>query len=170
MRKYLTKQDIEYIKGEKRIGYVFSFIVLFAGCLFDVVYYLIYGIDYIFLIVTCIVLFLCFLISYTMNRKYNMDLKDGMKIIKTGKIQDKECTKSYEAGSGNLYIPIIGNLFPKLWGSHPGLSYMCYLTVDNVWYQTNKETYDQLEKEDVVEMYYAPHSQILIGFGEKITE
>ena len=49
--KDLTKADIEYIKGEKRIGYVFSFIVLFAGCLFDLPYYLIYGIDYIFLII-----------------------------------------------------------------------------------------------------------------------
>jgi hypothetical protein len=168
--KDLTKADIEYIKGEKRIGYVFSFIVLFAGCLFDLPYYLIYGIDYIFLIINCLVLILSFFTLYSMNRKLNLDLKNGTKIIKAGKIQNKEYTKNYEAGSGNLYIPIIGYLFPKSWGSHPKLSYICYLTVDNIRYQTNKETYDRVEKEDVVEMYYTSHSQILIGFGEKITE
>ncbi|MBB4035523.1 hypothetical protein GGR21_001416 [Dysgonomonas hofstadii] len=164
----LTVDDIKYIKGEKRIAYVFSSMLFFFLLLFSLAYYLIYGIDCIFLIIDASLLPFCFLLPVLMNKKYNTDVKSGVKTAKIEKVQSKEQTKSYEAGSGNLYIPVLGNLFPKMWGSHPRMSYIYYLIINNIRYRAGKESYEKVESGDYIEVFYTTYSHMQIGFGDKI--
>lgn len=161
----LTKQEIEIIKQEMKVAYVFS-ILLFCGvALFDLVYYLIQGFDSVLVFVTILILGLCILIPYLMNKNYNKDIRAGIKHIEIARVQDKECSDTYEAGSGNLYIPGLGDLFPKLWGSHPRHSLVYHLTVNNTRYMTEEDIYRKANIGDNIEMYFTLHSRILIGFG-----
>jgi len=166
--KELTKKEIEIIRGEKRIAYVFSLLLFFAGALFGLVYYLVSGIDFLFIVISLLAFGLCILIPSLMNRDYNKDIQSGIKLIEIGQIQDKECNGSYEAGSGNLYIPVLGNLFPKLWGSHPKHSLLCYLIINNIRYRAEEEVYNKVNTGDGIEMYFTTDSHLLIGFGECI--
>lgn len=162
----LTEQEIKIINGEKRIAYVFSLLIFFAGALCDFTYYLINGINSVFIVVAILILSLCILVPYLMNRNYNKDIQLGSKIVEIGCVQDKESEDSYEAGSGNLYIPILGNLSSKLWGSHPRHSLRCYLTVNNIRYRTEEEIYNKANIGDEIEMYFTPNSHYFIGFGK----
>lgn len=164
----LTRQEIDIIKAEKRIAYVFSFLLFFGGVLFDFVYYLVSGIDYLFFVISFFIFGLCFLIPYLMNKDYNKDIQSGLKQVEVGQIQDKECRDSYEAGSGNLYIPVLGNLFPKLWGSQPKHSRPCYLTINNIRYRADELVYNRVIVGDNIEMYFTTESHLLVGFGKCI--
>ena len=112
----LTDKDQQIIKYEKRTGFVFSGITLSFGGIYNLSF-LLTGDDKNYLILIFVDLFivvLCIFIIYLMNRKLSKDLLSGVKIVKLEKVQKKECEISYEAGSGGLSIPILGNLFPKL--------------------------------------------------------
>ncbi|MFC4673663.1 hypothetical protein [Dysgonomonas termitidis] len=164
----LTEHDIKIIRDEMRIGFIFSSLFLFADLLFNFVYYIEYGIDICLILVNIGILSLCILIPFFMNKNYRKDLDAGEKIVELGKIQIKECKKSYEAGSGNLYIPILGNLFPKLWGSQPRLSLLCYLVINNVRYKVDDDFYNKVNEEEIIKMYFTIHSHMMIGFEQNI--
>ncbi|MDH6308625.1 hypothetical protein M2451_000936 [Dysgonomonas sp. PFB1-18] len=167
--KELSSQDIVKIKEEKKVGYVFPFLILGAGLLFDVVYYFMSAELNLFIVaLNSGIVALCLLIEYLINRNYNKDIESGVKQIEQGKIQDKERSRSYESGSGNLYIPIIGDIFPRLWGSHPKSSLIYYLTINNIRYQADEDVYNKVDVGDEIEMYFTTSSHILLGFGEKV--
>ena len=161
----LTTEDRKAIKYEKRIGFVFSGMILTLGVIGNLIYLssnenkIIYPLIFINLAVITI----CILIPYVANRKYNMDLKNGEKFVKIEKIQRKEKQIDYEAGSGSLYMPILGSLFPKFWGQKMKKIPKTNLIINNARYSVENELFEKVREGDDIKMYYSKYSEILLG-------
>jgi len=94
------------------------------------------------------------LISILLNRKYRKDLKTGFKIARTVEIEESEQKKSYEAGSGSMYI---GQEMKEI------ITY--YFIIERTRYQVEQELYESCEAGDSIYMFFTPHSNVHIGFG-----
>jgi len=161
----LTETDIKKIKYEKRMAFIFSGLLLCFGGLFNLAYILTNK-DRNWTILSLVnlsLLGLCALIVRLMNRKYNNDLNDGMKIKKLEKVERKENITSYEAGSGAMHSPILGTLFPKIWGQKMKPNQKYILVVNNYEYEVEKEVFEKVSENEFVEMLYAKHSEMLLG-------
>ena len=113
----MTRENVKKLKTEKRIGFVFSGLIIAFGALINLV--IIVSNDeggwlLPFLIALGIV-GLSYFVAFSVNRKINKDLRVGKKEIKTEIVENKAHKIDYEVGSGVLYIPVLGDLFPKLW-------------------------------------------------------
>lgn len=60
------------------------------------------------------------------------------------KVVRKKVEKSFEAGSGELYIPILGDLFPKLWGQKINEKYKYLVFTEKYRYEVGEEDYSIL--------------------------
>ncbi len=58
------------------------------------------------------------------------------------KIIEKEIVKGYEAGSASLYIPILGDIFPKLFGPKMKEYNKFVIKTDNGKYEVNENYYN----------------------------
>jgi len=74
--------------------------------------------------------------------------------MKIGVIQKKEYKVDFEAGSGSLYIPILGDLFPNLWGQKMNPVDKWILVIDNTTYFVDRDIYDRVHEGDSVEIDY----------------
>jgi len=74
--------------------------------------------------------------------------------MKTGIVKKKEYKVDYEAGSGSLYIPLLGDLFPNLWGQKMNPVDKWILIIDNTEYCVGKDIYDNITEGDSVEICY----------------
>ncbi len=72
--------------------------------------------------------------------------------MKTGVIQKKEYKLDFEARSGSLYIPVLGDLFPNLWGQKMNPVDRWILVIDNTTYNVDKDFYDRVSEGDCVEI------------------
>lgn len=73
--------------------------------------------------------------------------------MRQGIVLDKEFVKDYEAGSGSLHIPILGDLFPKLFSStmKPINRWFLIVDVDKVYrYEVSEEVYNAVSIQDKV--------------------
>ena len=164
--KRLSEEDRKVIEREKRIAYIFSTIIFLLGILFNICFVLVrsdgsQSLEFL-LPIDIGVLLICFLIIFFMNRRHNADLREMTKIARIKQVIMKYQEISHEAGSGVLYIPILGDLFPKLWGQKMRPIQVCYLNIDNYRYRVEKELYDIVEDGDLVEMHYAKNSSLLL--------
>lgn len=162
----LTEKDKQAIRLEKRIGFVFGIIVIMAGiiALFLISYYRDFSWPALsVMLASFLVAATAIFVAARMNRKYNRDLKEDKRVAKTGVVQLKEEAVDYEAGSGVLYIPILGDLFPKLWGQKMSKLQKYNLIIDNHRFTVAKELFDSIEEGDEVTMYYPACSDTLLG-------
>lgn len=161
----LTENDRNTIKYERRIAYIFSSTILAFLALFNLVYLKTEQPKnwIIFILVDLGMILMSILVSYFMNKPYNQDLADGTKIIKVEKIQKKEIQIDYEVGSGSLFIPILGNLFPKIWGQEMKEIKKNNLIINGKRYEVQKDFFEKVKKDDNVELHYSNISQILLG-------
>jgi len=162
----LTKENKKTLKYEKRIGFVFSGLVIAFGALFSLVY-IVSNNEKSWLLFTSInfgLIGLSYLIAFSMNRKINKDLRAGIKVVRTEKVEKKMSKIDYEAGSGALFIPILGNLFPKLWG-HKMKEYSKYtLVIEGVGHDVEKELFDSVVEGDLIEIHNSKNSNIFLEF------
>lgn len=165
----LSTKDIKLIKYEKRIGYVFSSGLFVLGIIWNLSYLTSSenGVSYLMILINLAIIIVCLLIPYFMNRKYNLDIKYGIKSIKVEAVQNKEELVDYEPGSGKLYIPILGDLFPKQWGQKMRKVHKFVLIIDGAQYNIDKNLFDKVKKGDEVEMYYAKYSEMFLGIDKK---
>jgi hypothetical protein len=165
--RQLSEKDKKAIKFEKRIAYIFSVFVFLFGLLFNLYFILAELQDSgdlkLLLSIDVGILLICYMIIFFMNRKYNADLKENTKIVKVKQVITKYQETSYEAGSGVLYIPILGNLFPKLWGQKMRPLPTYYFNIDNYRNEIEEELYDMVKDGDLVEMHYAKNSNLLLA-------
>jgi len=161
----LTTEDISKIKYEKRIGFVFSAILFTFGIIANLITIFSFKkeMSLTLILIDLAVIFICVLIPYFTNKKYNMDLKNGEKIVKIEQIQKKVIHIVYEAGSGKLYIPILGDLFPKQWGQKMREIPKTSLIIKRARYHIDKELFDQLNDGENIEMHYAKYSEFFLG-------
>lgn len=161
----LSSEDIKELKYEKRFGFIFPAMIIAFAVLLNTLYFLTQpepNMVYVILINTAVVL-LSLLLNYKMNHKLNMDLREGIKIPKRAKVQNKEHTTSSEAGSGMLYIPILGDLFPQLWGQKMRPKGYYSLIINNARYEVDKNIYESVSQGDQVDIYYAENSNSQLG-------
>lgn len=160
----LSEKDIATLKYEKRMGYVFAIMIISFGALlsfFSVLMSENVNWNTLIIVDACIVL-LSFLVQYLMNRKINKDLIENEKVVKIETIQLLESGPTYEAGSGNLYIPILGDLFPKLWGQKMSKLLKTSVVFNNTRYDVEPEIFNQLKVGDPIEFHLAIHSQTIL--------
>ena len=154
MKKY-SKKDIKAIKYEKRFGVIIS-----VGILFLVAIGNLYALTNTeantdltkLILIDLAVIIASMTITYFINKKFNLDLKEGHKKIIIEKVEKKEDKLSYEAGSGSLYI-----------GQEMKESTIFYLIIKGFKHDVEKNLYDSLKEGDNVNMYYTRHSEILLG-------
>ncbi|MGA3014947.1 MAG: hypothetical protein ABSD71_13045 [Bacteroidales bacterium] len=166
----LTAEDIKKLKYEKRIGYVFSAIIFSFGGLFNVIYFCtpLIELKLIFiLIIDLLILIFGYLICFFMNKGFTNDLKSNKKKDKIERIVRKEEIIDYEAGSGTLDIPILSNLFPKLFRRAMRPIKILYLVIDNNRYPVDESFYNSVNEDELVIMYYSEYSETLLGFKKK---
>lgn len=161
----LSSEDIEALKYEKRFGIIFPAMIVALALLLNTFYFLTTpkpNMVYVILINAAIV-FVSLLVNYKMNHKLNLDLRENIKVSEKAEVQSKEFTVSYEAGSGMLYIPILGNLFPKLWFQKMRPKDCYHLIINNTRYGVDKELYEAVSQGDDVNIYYAKNSNSQLG-------
>ena len=59
-------------------------------------------------------------------------------------VVEKKIEEGYEAGSGTLNIPILGDLFPKVWGQEMKKIYKYYIFTEKYRYAVDEEVYNSL--------------------------
>lgn len=154
----LTTSDKQEIKQMTRIGFVIPVMILVVAGILNL-YFLVEDIfignlQYILFIDLGLV-FICAFIFYRMNNKHYKDLNNGLKKILLSEVIAKEDKTSYEAGSGTLYIPILGSIFPKLWSQKAKPEHLLYLIIDKHRYRVDKDLYNKINNGEKVEMHYS---------------
>lgn len=164
-QRVLSDNDRKEIKYSLRIGYIIpgSVLLIWGGIIntFLIISFEIITINHL-LMMNALVILLCAFLSYIMNRKHNKDLMIDLKEIKLLRVDAKEDKTSHEAGGGNLYIPILGALFPVFWGQKPKLNYLTYLIINRFRYRVSKELFDTVKVGDMVELHYTIHGNSLL--------
>lgn len=160
----LSNEEIVIIRREKRMGYIFAAIILMLGLLLNLVIILSFSEENrnILIIVEPLIILISYFICRLVNSDLNKDLRAGVKTIITETVQKKEARYVGEAGSGVLYIPILGDLFPKLWGQEMRMTSVFKLVIGSVRYTVEEETYANVEEGSAVKMHFAPNSKILL--------
>ncbi|PKP19940.1 MAG: hypothetical protein CVU05_10210 [Bacteroidetes bacterium HGW-Bacteroidetes-21] len=169
MTRELTDKDRKVLKYEKRIGYVFSGLIICFGGLFNLLYFVLNETGQNYLMVSLIdlgILLLAYFVCNRINLKVNRDLKDNLKELLKRKVDKTIEEKSYEAGSGALYIPILGDLFPKLWGQKMRETRKYYVFTSDTKYEVDKDVYDELKKGTDFYIHFAKHSETALYFSK----
>ncbi|KAF5068150.1 hypothetical protein DSECCO2_245890 [anaerobic digester metagenome] len=161
----LTPEDIAALRYERRFGYLFPALLLALAVLLNALNFVIKFVPDVRVVIfaNAAVLLLCLLIHFKISHKLNQDLRDGIKVWEKAKVQAKESNVSYEAGSGAMHIPVLGNLFPKLWGQEMRDSSCFYLILNSTRYEVSRELYEEVNVGDEVRIYYAQHSHSRLG-------
>lgn len=165
----LTNLDKSKLKNEKKISYAFIVLVISVGLLFNLSYLIAFKeklsfkslifIDLMFAIIPI-------LIYYLMNKKINKDLKSNTKVITLVKIDEKIVVNTEEAGSGVLYIPILGELFPRLWGQKMKDIETYYLLIKGFRHEVDREFYESVNIGEEVERHSSKYSKTFLGFSK----
>jgi len=166
MRTRLTKEDKEFINYQMRGAKVLAFLIIAFGGFYNFFYFFIpeFQIPNIFLLLIDLgVLLFAWLVYYYGTRKYYLDLQEDYKNIKLAKIMKKESYESFETGSGSLYIPVLGNLFPKLFSLDMKSKNRYYFIVNNTRMRVDADSYNRFKEGDEYKMYYTPVSGIRIS-------
>ncbi len=164
----LNNTDILRIKKEMSPGNLVSVGIMLAIFIFDLVQVLTGSMDWKTLLIINIAGFiLAFAINIIFNSKYRKDLKSSEKIYRIGIISDKRENTDYEAGSGTMYIPVLGDLFPKLWGQEMRKQNLHFLKINGELLPVDKKLFDSVAINQQVKIYYSKFSETVLGI-EKI--
>ncbi len=162
----LTEKDIKTIRAEKRMGYVFATLVFTIGAFVSLVLTLLKPNDTLLLILTIVItITMSLLVLYLVNRKHNLDIRNGQKYLKPAKLVDKEKFVSYEAGSGMLYIPILADIVPKWWGQKMRPANKYYFIIDGEKHEVDEDTYNSVDPNDEVMMNDTTSGKNLLGIS-----
>ncbi len=156
MTKPLTDQDIKNLKYQCRMGYIIPFLLFIISITILVVTALTKDIGFVslnFIMSAATSLIVNILIMFIMNKKYYIDIRNGVKNFETKKVDILEQKKDFEAGSGKVGPAGMAMAeFDKF-----------SIVVENVRYNIEKELFDNLNEGDDVVFYFAPVSRFLIS-------
>ncbi|MEZ7885454.1 MAG: hypothetical protein QMB39_09355 [Bacteroidales bacterium] len=165
----LTEQDIKILKFEKRIGYVFLIITLLIGALLNLTYFLLIKREPNYLLVGLIdlgIVLLAYFVCNRINHKINQDLKENTKELLKRTVQEKKEEFCSEPGSGMLYIPVLGDLFPKLWGQKMNMIKRYFIVANNYKHEVNIDIYSTLEEGADIYIHFANHSGKVLSISK----
>ena len=165
MRLQLSESDKQFIKYQKRPGIMLAALTFAAGSFYNIFYFAIpdFQISNIFILsFDVFIVLLSFFIWHRINQKYRRDIEADTKIIKKGQVQKKDSYISYETGSASIHIPILGDLFPKLFSIKMRSTDRFYLIINNTRMRVSKEVYHSIKVGDTIDLYYTAVSDIRI--------
>jgi len=150
----LSNEDIKILKYEKRIGFVLPGLI-FCGLLFYDFFYITLSNEYLStinltIIINIIILSVCLLMNYLINRKVDADLNLNFKEIVIEILQKKEDGISYEAGSGMI----------KGQQMRPSEKY--FFIIDYYRYEVEKTLYHSINEGDNIKMHITKNSKTLL--------
>ena len=166
MRLKLNERDKQFINYQMRAGKMIAVMVFSFGGFYNIFYFAIPDFqisDIYILTVDVVIVLLSIFIWNRINRKYRQDLEEDMKVVKKGKVQKKESYTSHETGSGSLHIPVLGNLFPKLFSIKMRSKNRYYLIINNTRMRMSEEVYKSAKEGEELDLYYTAVSDIRIG-------
>lgn len=169
MTRELTERDIKTLQFGKRIGYVFLFITLCFGALLNLSYFLLIKTEpnYLFVGLTDLgIVLLAYFICNRVNHKINQDLKENTKELLKRTVQEKKEGFCSEPGSGVLYIPILGDLFPKLWGQEMKMIKRYFIVANDYEHEVDIDIYSAFEEGAGFYIHFANHSGTVLGFSK----
>lgn len=169
MNYQYTQKDLKILKEELSPGIAF-FLLIFGGSLMTMLYFIVgkepYYVEYATLSAT-LGFILALLVFYLVNRSVIKDLKEQEVKVLVAIIVFKKIKLDYEAGSGALFISILGHLFPKQYGAtmRPFTTNIFHL--DNGYVlKVDKETYNAYEIGDSVNVLYSRRSEVFLRVVE----
>ncbi len=163
----LTDNDRKVLKHEKRIGYVFMTLIYSFGGLFNLFYFIIQKDNPNYLMVLLIdfgIILLGIMVCRLVNMDVDKDLKDNNKTILVREIKKKYTEKSYEAGSGSLYIPGLGDKFPKLFGQKMREGTKYFIVAGEFTHEVDKTDFLNLKKGENALIHYGPNSGTVLCY------
>jgi len=161
MTTALSDNDIKVLNYEKRMGYVFLILIYSFGAFFNLAFFVLVRDKSYYLtavLVDCGIISLGIFVFFLTNKNLNFDLKEIKKEHLKRRVDKKIEEKSYEAGSGTLFIPVLGNLFPKLWGQGMRESKRYYFESNGYKHEVDKDLYNELKKGSDYIIHFARHS------------
>lgn len=105
---------------------------------------------------------IAFGITYIVNRSIYKDIKQHVSYIEAGVVDSKSKKLVPVAGSGALYIPVLGRLFPSLWGQKMKKVVRCDLVINNIFYEVNMDDYESIEEGDKVNLIFSSNAKVLL--------
>ncbi len=166
MRLQLNESDKQFINYQMRAGKMIAVLFFVFGGFYNIFYFAIPSFqisDIYILTVDVVIVLLSIIIWNRINRKFRLDLEEDTKVVKKGKVQKKESYTSYETGSGSLHIPILGDLFPKLFSMKMRPKGRYYLIINNTRMRMSEEVYKSAKEGEELDLYYTAVSDIRIG-------
>ncbi len=170
MKIELTENDRKILKYEKRIGYVFMTLIYSFGGLFNLFYFIIQKDNPNYLMISLInfgIILLGILVCRLVNKDVDKDLKENKKTILIREIKKKYTEKSFEAGSGNLYIPILGDISPKLFGLKMREGTKYFIVAGDFTHEVNITDFLNLKKGENALIHYGTNSGTVLQFEKE---
>lgn len=163
----LTQNDVAVLRSEKRIGTVFAVIVICIGLLFSLIYSLVVQSEDVLFwsaIIAMLSVISSVLVYYLVNFKVILDIKSNQKELILDMVQEKQKVVSTEAGSGAMFIPILGDVFPKLWGQRMKSANKYFFIIKNTRYEVDENIYNNVNVGDIVQRHCAKLSHTIFMF------
>lgn len=160
----MNNNDLELLKSELAPGKI-AFVLLSAAITFIAFFIYIFEIISITILILIIVfaIIIGWKVGSIINKKINHDLLHKEIRVEIITVIYKESVTDYEAGSGALFIPILGNLFPRLWGQKMKQYKKELIYSSNKKYEISADLADQIEINSQVECYFAKESDTFLG-------
>jgi len=169
----LTYLDRKVLKREKRIGYVFGLLIVCFGGLFNLFCYIsdLYNSDFVMITLANFgILMIAIFVCSRINRSVRRDLTDNVKELLHRTVVKKTEQKTYEAGSGALHAPILGDLFPQLYSQKMRMLMKYTIHTDDGKFEVSKDQYRSMKKGSVISVHIARHSRTVLGLSEQESE
>lgn len=169
MTAELSDKDRKALKYERRMGFIFMGLILCFGGVFNLIYFVLLKDTANYFLVGLVnsgIILLGLTVCYLTNKDINRDLKENRKELLKRMVEEKLEESSYEAGSGTLYIPVLGNLFPKLWGHQMRKSNRYFIFAGDYKHEVDKQMYDNMMKGSELIIHFAKHSGTVLSFSK----
>jgi hypothetical protein len=169
MEKELTQEELTILKKEKRMGNSLGFFIWGISIVFALVYILLFYKDYgatTGIVIFSILIFFAVIVPILVNLSINKDIKSNIKTMMVRPVEEKFIEASFEAGSGNLYIPGLGDMFPKLWGQKMRETKKYTLKTKYLNHEVTQSFYDSVHVGEEIMIHYAANSGTIIGFSK----
>ncbi len=168
MRNKLSDADKTKIKYQMRGPKVMALLIITFAAFYSFFYFVIPDFQisiYYFLLIDLVVFLIAWMVYHFGTRKYFLDLQEDYKLVKIDTVQRKEAFISHETGSGTLFIPVLGNLFPKLFSIKMKSGNRYYLIISNTRYRVEEELYNAVTEADQVELHYTAASHFRLSIN-----
>ena len=165
MNTLTMETNLKYnkLKRALRPGFVFAFIIIAFTLLALVVGSFLGELDSPHLLIISVTgLLLSVFVYWLVNKNVHNDLKTKAVDVVEGVIQSKASKEEGIAGSGVLYIPILGDLFPSIWGAEMSTQKYYKVIINNTVYTLSEQVYNKIEEGDKVSLLFSKQAKILL--------